>query len=60
MPAPSSECQNPEAWPASTYGHLRGVSLTFQDSSGKKAETAENTETAKIAETIETIELLNC
>ena len=25
MPAPSSECQHPEAWPASTYGHLRGV-----------------------------------
>ena len=23
MPAPSSECQHPEAWPASTYGHLR-------------------------------------
>ena len=22
-PAPSSECQHPEAWPASTYGHLR-------------------------------------
>ena len=29
-PAPSSECQHPEAWPASTYGHLRGVSLTFK------------------------------
>ena len=24
-PAPSSESQHPEAWPASTYGHLRGV-----------------------------------
>ena len=23
MPAPSSECQHPEAWPASIYGHLR-------------------------------------
>ena len=23
-PAPSSERQHPEAWPASTYGHLRG------------------------------------
>ena len=30
MPAPSAECQHPEAWPASTYGYLRGVSLTFQ------------------------------
>ena len=29
-PAPSTECQHPEAWPASTYVHLRGVSLTFQ------------------------------
>ena len=27
MPAPSSERKHPEAWPASTYGHLRGVSL---------------------------------
>ena len=27
MPAPSAERQHPEAWPASTYGHLRGVSL---------------------------------
>ena len=26
-PAPTSERQHPEAWPASTYGHLRGVSL---------------------------------
>ena len=26
-PAPSSERQHPEAWPASTYGYLRGVSL---------------------------------
>ena len=26
-PAPSAERQHPEAWPASTYGHLRGVSL---------------------------------
>ena len=26
-PAPSIESQHPEAWPASTYGHLRGVSL---------------------------------
>ena len=26
MPAPSAECQHPEAWPDSTYGHLRGVS----------------------------------
>ena len=26
-PAPSSECQHPEAWPASTYGNLReGIS----------------------------------
>ena len=24
-PAPSTEGQHPEAWPASTYGHLRGV-----------------------------------
>ena len=24
-PAPSAESQHPEAWPASTYGHLRGV-----------------------------------
>ena len=24
MPAPSAEIQHPEAWPASTYGHLRG------------------------------------
>ena len=23
MPAPSAECQHPEAWPASIYGHLR-------------------------------------
>ena len=23
-------CQHPEAWPASTYRHLRGVSLIFQ------------------------------
>ena len=30
MPATSTECQHPEAWPASTYGHLRGVSLTFK------------------------------
>ena len=29
-PAPSSECPHPEAWPAITYGHLRGVILTFQ------------------------------
>ena len=27
MPAPSAERKHPEAWPASTYGHLRGVSL---------------------------------
>ena len=27
MPAPSAERQHPEAWPASTDGHLRGVSL---------------------------------
>ena len=27
MPAPSAESQHPEEWPASTYGHLRGVSL---------------------------------
>ena len=26
-PAPSAERQHPEAWPASTYGHLRGVSI---------------------------------
>ena len=26
-PAPSAELQHPEAWPASTYGYLRGVSL---------------------------------
>ena len=26
-PALSAERQHPEAWPASTYGHLRGVSL---------------------------------
>ena len=26
-PVPSAECQHPEAWPASTYGHLRGVSF---------------------------------
>ena len=25
-PAPSAERQHPETWPASTYGHLRGVS----------------------------------
>ena len=25
MPAPSAERQHPEAWPASTYGHLREV-----------------------------------
>ena len=25
-PAPSAEPQHPEAWPASTYGHLRGLS----------------------------------
>ena len=25
-PAPSAERQHPEAWPATTYGHLRGVS----------------------------------
>ena len=25
MPAPSAESQHPEAWPASTYGHLREV-----------------------------------
>jgi len=24
-PAPSAESQHLEAWPASTYGHLRGV-----------------------------------
>ena len=30
MPVPRIECQHPEAWPTSTYGHLRGVSLTFQ------------------------------
>ena len=24
-PAPNAERQHPEAWPASTYGHLRGV-----------------------------------
>ena len=24
-PAPSAESQHPEAWPASTYGYLRGV-----------------------------------
>ena len=23
MPANSAECQQPEAWPASSYGHLR-------------------------------------
>ena len=23
-------CQHPEEWPASTYGYLKGVSLTFQ------------------------------
>ena len=27
MLAPSAERQHPEAWPASTYGHLRGVNL---------------------------------
>ena len=27
MPAPSAECHHLEAWPTSTYGHLRGVSL---------------------------------
>ena len=26
-PAPSAERQHPEAWPASTYGHWRGVNL---------------------------------
>ena len=26
MPASSVESQHPEAWPASTYGYLRGVS----------------------------------
>ena len=25
MPAPSAKSQHPEAWPASTYGYLRGV-----------------------------------
>ena len=27
MPAPNAERQHPEAWPSSTYGHLRGVSF---------------------------------
>ena len=27
MPAPSAERQHPEAWPASTYGHLREVRI---------------------------------
>ena len=27
MQVPSAECQHLEAWPASTYGNLRGVSL---------------------------------
>ena len=27
MPAPSAERKHPEAWPANTYGHLRGVSF---------------------------------
>ena len=26
-PAPIAERQHPEAWPASTYGHVRGGSL---------------------------------
>ena len=25
MPAPSAECRHPEAWPASTYRHLKEV-----------------------------------
>ena len=29
MPAPSKERQNPEAWTASTYGYLRGVSINL-------------------------------
>ena len=28
-PAPSAERQLPEAWPASIYGHFRGVSLNL-------------------------------
>ena len=28
--APITQCQHTEAWPARNYGHLRGVSLTFQ------------------------------
>ena len=33
-PAPSAERQHPEAWPASTYGHLRGVPENNSLSSG--------------------------
>ena len=29
MPAPSAESQHPEAWPASTFGHLREGKLVF-------------------------------
>ena len=32
MPAPSSKCQHPEAWPASTYGHLREGYLRIKSS----------------------------